>query len=46
MIGELFPLVTVTLKGIRHVLDDSGSYCMTCGELSEWLLEEGGEGSF
>lgn len=43
---ELFPVRVVTLKGIRHELDPSGSWCETCGELAEYLLEQGGVGSY
>ena len=45
MSPELFHLRAVTLKGIWHELDPSGSWCETCGEMVEWLLESGGEGS-
>lgn len=46
MSPELFPLRAVTLKGIWHELDPSGSWCKTCGEMVEWLLESGGESSY
>lgn len=46
MSAELIPLAVVTLRGIRHELDEHGQYCTTCGELTEYLLEAGGEGSF
>ena len=39
---ELFPLRSVTLRGIRHELDPSGSWCEICGELVEYLLEQRG----
>lgn len=43
---ELFPIRVVTLRGIRHELDQSGSWCTVCDELAEYLLESGGEGSY
>ena len=44
--GGLVPLSFVAQRGIRHELDPSGSWCARCGELAEWLLEQGGEGGF
>lgn len=46
MTGELIPLAVVTLRGVRHELDEQGQFCTQCGELTEYLLEAGGEGSF
>ena len=43
---ELFPLRVVTLRGIRHEMDEHGGFCMICGELVEYLLEQGGEGTY
>ena len=46
MSDALFPLRTVWLRGILHTLDETGGYCADCGELAEYLLEQGGQGSF
>lgn len=46
MTGELVQFVAITLRGIRHELDPSGSWCVTCNENADYLLESGGEGSF
>ena len=46
MTPDLFPMRVITLRGIRHELDASGSWCLTCGELAEYLLETGGEGVY
>ena len=43
---ELFPLRSVYLRDIVHELDPSGGWCTVCGELTEYLLESGGEGSY
>lgn len=42
----LVKLVAVTHEGIRHELDDSGQFCVVCGENADWLLESGAIGSF
>lgn len=46
MIGGLVQFVAITLQGIRHELDPSGGWCVTCNEDADYLLEVGGEGSF
>ena len=46
MIPDLFPMRVITLRGIRHELDPSGSWCIICQETSDYLLESGGEGSY
>ena len=46
MTPDLFPMRVITLRGIRHELDEKGQYCTKCGELADYLLETGGEGSY
>lgn len=43
---ELFPVRVITLRGIRHELDEQGFFCSQCGETAEYLLDAGGEASF